>query len=48
MLRNYKIVFKLPCEKVFSFNLRIFEDDYDPTIEVGDDVYYIRFYKFVV
>lgn len=35
MLRNYKIVFKLPCEKVFSFNLRIFEDDYDPTIEVG-------------
>lgn len=35
MLRNYKIVFKLPCEKVFSFNLHIFEDDYDPTIEVG-------------
>lgn len=35
MLRNYSIVFKLPCEKVFSFNLRIFEDDYDPTIEVG-------------
>ena len=35
MLRNYKIVFKLPCEKVFAFNLRIFEDDYDPTIEVG-------------
>ena len=35
MLRNYKIVFKLPCEKVFSFNLHIFEDGYDPTIEVG-------------
>lgn len=36
MLRNYSIVFKLPCEKVFSFNLRIFEDEYDPTIEVGN------------
>lgn len=35
MLKDYSIVFKLPCEKVFSFNLRIFEDDYDPTIEVG-------------
>ena len=35
MLRNYSIVFKLPCEKVISFNLRIFGDDYDPTIEVG-------------
>ena len=35
MLRNYKIVFKLPCEKVISFILRIFGDDYNPTVEVG-------------
>lgn len=35
MLRDYKIVFKLPCEKVISFILRIFGDDYNPTVEVG-------------
>ena len=35
MVRDYKIVFKLPCEKVLSFDIRIFEDDYDPTTEVG-------------
>lgn len=35
MIRDYKIVFKLPCEKVFSFNIRIFDDDYDPNAEVG-------------
>lgn len=35
MLKDYSIVFKLPCEKVISFNLRIFGDDYNPTVEVG-------------
>lgn len=35
MLRDYNIIFKLPCEKVISFILRIFDDDYNPTVEVG-------------
>lgn len=35
MVRDYKIVFKLPSEKVISFNIRIFNDDYDPNVEVG-------------
>ena len=35
MVKDYSIVFKLPCEKVISFNLPIFDVDYDPTTEVG-------------
>ena len=35
MIRDYKIIFKLPCEKVLSFDIRIFDDDYDPNVEVG-------------
>ena len=35
MVRDYKIIFKLPSEKVISFNIRIFNDDYDPNMEVG-------------
>ena len=37
MIRDYDIVFKLPCEKVFTFNILISgDDDYDPTTEVGN------------
>lgn len=35
MVKDYSIVFKLPCEKVISFNLPIFDVGYDPTMEVG-------------
>ena len=35
MVKDYSIVFKLPCEKVISFNLPIFDVGYDPTTEVG-------------
>ena len=37
MIRDYDIVFKLPCEKVFTFNILVGGDeDYDPTTEVGN------------
>ena len=36
MIRDYDIVFKLPCEKVFTFNILVSDDDYDPTTEVGN------------
>lgn len=36
MNRDYKIVFKLPCGKVITFNIHIFEIGYDPTTEVGN------------
>ena len=36
MIRDYDIVFKLPCEKTFTFNILVSEDDYDPTTEVGN------------
>lgn len=37
MGRNYDVVFKLPCEKTFTFNIFVGgEDDYDPTTEVGN------------
>ena len=37
MIRYYDVVFKLPCEKTFTFNIIISnEDDYDPTTEVGN------------
>ena len=36
MIRDYDIIFKLPCDKVFTFNLLVGGDeDYDPTTEVG-------------
>ena len=32
----YKIVFKLPCGRAFSFDISVYnDDDYDPTTEVG-------------
>ena len=37
MIKDYDIVFKLPCEKVFTFNILVGGDeDYDPTTEVGN------------
>ena len=37
MIRDYDIVFKLPCEKTFTFNILVSGDDeYDPTTEVGN------------
>ena len=36
-MREYDVVFKLPCEKTFTFNILISsDDDYDPTTEVGN------------
>ena len=36
MIKDYDIVFKLPCDKVFTFNILVGGDeDYDPTTEVG-------------
>ena len=35
MIRDYDVVFKLPCEKTFTFNISVSADDYDPTTEVG-------------
>ena len=36
MIKDYDIVFKLPCEKVFTINILVSDDDdYDPTTEVG-------------
>ena len=37
MIRDYDIVFKLPCEKVFTFNILVGgDDDYDPKTELGN------------
>ena len=37
MIRDYDVIFKLPCEKTFTFNILISgDDDYDPTTEVGN------------
>lgn len=35
MTREYDVVFKLPCEKTFKFNIFVCEDEYDPTKEIG-------------
>ena len=36
-MREYDVVFKLPCEKTFTFNILISgDDDYDPTTEIGN------------
>lgn len=36
MIIDYDVIFKLPCEKVFTFNISVSADDYDPTTEVGN------------
>ena len=36
MIIDYDVVFKLPCEQTFKFNIFVSEDDYDPTTEVGN------------
>ena len=36
MIRDYNVVFKLPCEKTFKFNILVCNDGYDPTTEVGN------------
>ena len=37
MIKDYDVVFKLPCEKTFTFNILVGgDDDYDPTTEVGN------------
>ena len=36
MIRDYDVVFKLPCEKTFTFNILVSDEDYDPTTEVGN------------
>ena len=36
MMREYNIVFKLPCEKTFTFDILVCNDGYDPTTEVGN------------
>ena len=35
MIVDYDVIFKLPCKKVFTFNISVSADDYDPTTEVG-------------
>ena len=36
MVRHYDVIFKLPCDKTFTFNIIVSsKDDYDPTTEVG-------------
>ena len=36
MIVDYDVIFKLPCEKTFTFNISVSADDYDPTTEVGN------------
>ena len=36
MMREYNIVFKLPCEKTFTFDILVCNDGYDPTKEIGN------------
>ena len=36
MIRDYDVIFKLPCEKIYTINILVSDDDdYDPTTEVG-------------
>ena len=36
MIKDYDIIFKLPCEKIYTINILVSDDDdYDPTAEVG-------------
>lgn len=37
MIRDYEIIFKLPCEKILTFNILVGgDDDYDPKTELGN------------
>ena len=36
MMHEYNVVFKLPCEKTFTFDILVCNDGYDPTTEVGN------------
>lgn len=36
MIVDYDVIFKLPCEKTFTFNISVSDGDYDPTTEVGN------------
>ena len=36
MMREYNVVFKLPCEKTFTFDILVCNEGYDPTTEVGN------------
>ena len=36
MIKDYDVIFKLPCEKIYTINILVSDDDdYDPTTEVG-------------
>lgn len=35
-MREYNVVFKLPCEKTFKFDILVCNEGYDPTTEVGN------------
>ena len=36
MIIDYDVIFKLPCEKIYTINILVSDDDdYDPTTEVG-------------
>ena len=36
MVKDYDVIFKLPCEKIYTINILVSDDDdYDPTTEVG-------------
>ena len=35
-MREYNVVFKLPCEKTFTFDILVCNEGYDPTTEVGN------------
>ena len=36
MMREYNVVFKLPCEKTFTFDILVCNDGYDPMTKVGN------------
>ena len=37
MIKDYDVIFKLPCEKIYTINILVSDDDdYDPTTEVGN------------
>ena len=35
MIKDYDVIFKLPCEKIYTINILVSDEDYDPTTEVG-------------
>ena len=36
MIVDYDVIFKLPCEKTFTFDILVCNDGYDPMTEVGN------------